>query len=185
MAPVQQGAVVLVTHDELSERASGSAVTAGNHAFRWARPGTLRLFVQQSSSLQGWTPRHLQLVDEAVKAWMESSGVRVTFVSWPTDADIRLYWTDRLPATNPGVTMLHSNVAGRLTRADIFIAAEPAPWDTGTPDRVLYATIAHELGHALGLPHDPSPAVLMHPSPLVTEVTAMDLQHLDSLMHRP
>jgi len=101
------------------------------------------------------------------------------------DADIRLYWTDRLPPTNPGVTMLYSNPAGRLTHADVFIAATAAPWHTGTPDRVLYATIAHELGHALGLPHDPSPAALMHPSPLVTAVTATDMKHLDSLMHSP
>lgn len=185
MGPVQQGAVVLVTHDEASERVGASAITAGNRAYRWARPGTLKLFVQSSSSLDGWTQRHLELVDEAVKAWMESADVRVTVVSWPTEADIRLYWTDRLPPTNPGVTMLYSNARGRLTHADVFIAVEPAPWHTGTPDRILYATIAHELGHALGLPHDPSLAALMHPSPIVTSVTAVDLKHLDSLMHNP
>jgi predicted Zn-dependent protease len=182
MAPVQQGSVVLVTHDEPATNTAASAVAAGNRAYRWARPGTLRLYVQPSSVFSGWTPHHLELVDEAIKAWMAAQDVRVTVVSWANDADIRLYWTDRLPPTNPGVTMLYSNSAGRLTHADVFIAAQPAPWNTGTPDRVLFATIAHEIGHALGLPHDPSPAALMHPSPLVTTVTLRDLSQLDLLL---
>jgi predicted Zn-dependent protease len=182
MGPVQQGSVVTVSHDEAPSGGVVAAVAAGGRAYRWSRPGRLKLYVQPSSDLQGWSPRHLALVDEALKAWMTFNDLQVTVVSWSTEADIRLYWTDRLPPTNPGVTMLYSNAAGRLTRADVFIAAEPAPWHTGTPDRVLYATIAHELGHALGLPHDPSPATLMHASPLVTAVTALDMKQLEALM---
>ena len=69
-----------------------------------------------------------------------------------------------------------------VARADVFVDVRPAPWHTGTPDRVLYATIAHEMGHALGLPHDPSPAALMHPSPLVTRVTVADRARLETLL---
>lgn len=185
MGPVQQGSIVLVTHRESVGSNGGSAVTAGSRSYQWARSGILKLWVQQSSPLIGWSPHHLELVDEAVKAWLACRDVRVTIVSWSVDADVRLYWTDRLPPTNPGVTMLYSNAVGRLTHADVFIAVEPAPWNTGTPDRVLFATIAHELGHALGLPHDPSPAALMHSSPLVTSVTALDLKRLEALIHQP
>jgi len=175
----------MVTHGEARTEGAGTALSAGERAYRWSHEGALKLWVQPSSALTGFTPRHLELVDEAVYSWMHSGGTRIVQVSWAIEADIRLYWSDRLPSTNPGVTMLYRNQSGRLTRADIFVAVQPAPWAIGTPDRVLYTTIAHEIGHALGLPHDPSANALMHPAPLVTTVTDEDIARLNSIVRGP
>src|SRR6185503_1598271 len=163
-------------------READAPIAAGEAAFRWRSSGALRLYVQPTSALAGWTPRHLALVDEAVLAWTAAGSAHIERVAWPHEADIRLYWTDQLPTSNPGITMLYRTRGGRLARADVFVRVEPAPWGTGSPDRVLYCTIAHELGHALGLGHDPAPGSLMHAAPLVTAVTRLDVARLERLL---
>jgi predicted Zn-dependent protease len=157
-------------------------VSAGARSYRWASNRPLRLWVEPRSSLAGWTPRHLALVNEAVRSWTKAPDVRIEYVNAPYEADIRLRWSNELPATNPGLTLLYRSRGERLRRADVYVNVVPPCWNTGTPDRVLYAIIAHELGHALGLAHDPDYQALMHAAPIATTVTEQDLARLATLL---
>jgi hypothetical protein len=115
----------------------------------------VRVWVEPTSTADGWTPNHPQLARDGFLAWEQQAGipVRFVFVRDSAAAEVQVRWTERLPvADRIGYTQAWRDGGGWIARGEITIATHgpsPLPLDENT----VRATALHEVGHLLGLDH--------------------------------
>jgi Matrixin len=95
-----------------------------------------------------------------------------------------VHWTRALGGSQIGVTHTRWSTQTGLRVASIELATRN-PFDPNRlidPEQVRLAA-AHEMGHALGLPHSDSPRDVMYPTNTATSLTARDYRTMESLYH--
>lgn len=150
-----------------------------------ARTLAVRLSVLSEASAS-WRVDGRARLDAAIAAW-NRAGVPVRLVRMssadPEDSvDIRVVVLRRLPldpidrssAYRAGVTHLRYDAAGAIGDAQVLIAEEtPRGEPYSVSDQA--ATLLHEIGHALGVPHSDRPFALMSPHAHAVSLTPHDV----------
>ncbi|HEU4368764.1 MAG TPA: matrixin family metalloprotease [Methylomirabilota bacterium] len=121
----------------------------------------LRLWVQLSGDAQ-LDAAARRAVDDWNAVARDALGVAAFAADAPREsAQVRV--SIEAPATQGlmGITQLSTDDAGIIQLPVTIVVVEPAARGQTSRETVLYQVLAHELGHALGLPHVADPRSLM------------------------
>ena len=144
-------------------------------------PRTLHVWLESAADAND---RNLRTrLPETLAKWNDLSlPVRLEPATDRASAEIQVDVISRFPvepsrnrsATPAGLTRLTHNEAGEIIRARVIVALA-TPWSVRYTAADQRATLLHELGHALGLPHARSPFALMAQRPEVSSITGDDV----------
>jgi hypothetical protein len=103
-----------------------------------------------------------------------------------TGADVVVRWRPTLPGTQIGEARTRWSMARGMEAVTIELTTRTSfDRDAPQPARSVRLTAAHEMGHALGLPHSDHPDDVLYPTNTATSVSARDRRTMEVLYTVP
>ena len=121
-----------------------------------------------------------------LRAWNGQPFEILTDTRGDRQAHFAVSWTQSLGGNQLGVARTQWSAATGLRVLSIELTTRN-PYRPGTviDPRQVRLTAAHEMGHALGLPHSNAPRDVMYPSNTATSLSAQDYRTMESLYRLP
>lgn len=156
---------------------------------RWPDPGDSPLTVAfvPDTTIPGWSDAFYDDVRAAIRAWDgNSAGLRFREVAATDSADIKVRWVPALSDSGRvGLTVLAWGSDGTVHGADVTLALQESAKKAALSPSARRQVAAHELGHALGLPHSAEREDLMFPGALASSPSRRDQATLQLLYAVP
>ena len=127
-----------------------------------------------------------QAAMSGLRAWNSQPYEILTDLSGERTAHFSVTWTRNLVGSQLGVARTRWSADTGLQVVSLELATR-WPYDSNRvidPQQVRL-TAAHEMGHALGVPHSTSESDVMYPSNTATSLSAQDYRTMESLYRMP
>lgn len=155
---------------------------------RWARfDGTVVVHVPLPDVEDAAVARDLQrAAAQGVRAWNNQPFPILADLRGDRDPHFAVRWTRSLGANQLGVARTRWSPATGLEVVAVELATRD-PFAPGRPadPRQVRLTAAHEMGHALGLPHSGSSRDVMFATNSATSMSAQDYRSIEVLYRTP
>ena len=159
-------------------------------AFRWNETTrVIRIRVPLPTGDRGPAREMQQAAMRGVRAWDgHPFAILVESTDRGTPADFTVEWMEEPPGNQLGLTSTRwTQEGGRATLEVTSFRLALASPSSGGPlvTRQIELTAAHEMGHALGLPHSDEPRDVMYPTNTALTLSARDYKAMEALYRLP